>query len=148
MNLFAGKQWDFLLRLIPKTIRLPRAAIERTNQDFRTVFFRFRASEIKITSPLINASTPLSFEFNNENKAKSASLLRLEYAIHFLKANGSHNKKVFKISERELKPGEQIQMERKQSFKPISTRKMYPGVHYVSLVVNGEEKKVVPFELE
>ncbi|WP_306639632.1 DNA alkylation repair protein [Sanyastnella coralliicola] len=108
----------------------------------------FRVSEINITSPLINASTPLSFEFNIENKAKSASLLRLEYAIHFLKANGSHNKKVFKISERELKPGEQIQMERKQSFKPISTRKMYPGVHYVSLVVNGEEKKAVPFELE
>ena len=56
------------------------------------------------------------------------------------KANGTLSGKVFKISEKSIDPEVIIDMERKQSFKLISTRKYHKGAHEISIVINGEEK--------
>lgn len=75
-------------------------------------------------------------------------MIRLEYGMHYLRANGTHSKKVFKISERECKAGETIAISRKQSFRPITTRVYYPGKQKVSLIVNGTERVIADFELK
>ena len=48
-------------------------------------------------------------------------------------------KKVFKITENDYDPGI-YPIKRKHSFMDMSTRKHYPGKHYLSIIVNGEEK--------
>lgn len=72
--------------------------------------------------------------------------LRLEFAIDFKKANGKNSSKVFKISE-----GEYLESSKKVSkhfsFKPITTRKYYPGEHFLSLLINGNKVTSKPFEL-
>jgi len=84
--------------------------------------------------------------FHFEFKMKGNGKVRLEYAIDYLKKNGSHNRKVFKITENTYSKGE-YQIQKKHSFKQMSTRKHYPGEHYVSFIVNGKEMKRVSFVL-
>jgi 3-methyladenine DNA glycosylase AlkC len=104
-------------------------------------------SNFQVLTPSVKWDADLVFSFNIENKAKSAKKIRLEYAMHYLKANGTLSKKVFKISERDYAPGEQYAVTRKQSFKPITTRVYYPGAHKVSIIINGHEKSVGDFKL-
>jgi len=90
----------------------------------------------------------LEFSFLIKNISSETQNIRLEYAIYYLLNNGKHFKKVFKISERKLNPSEENKIAKKQSFKPISTRKYYTGLHKVSAIINGEEKGVLEFELK
>ncbi|OEH92673.1 DNA alkylation repair protein [Bacillus solimangrovi] len=101
---------------------------------------------LNITNQKVQIGNQLSFSFiihkNNEEHAK----LRLEYAIYFMRANGKLTKKVFKISEREFTQADE-RINRNHSFKLITTRKYYPGIHKLSIIVNGVEKSVEQFEL-
>jgi hypothetical protein len=46
--------------------------------------------------------------------------------------------KVFKIKEVELSAKKEVYIYKKHSFKNFTTRKHYPGVHKISIKVNGE----------
>lgn len=80
-------------------------------------------------------------------KLKTSSLLRVEYKMYFLKANGSYTEKVFKVCERVFDKGEHI-IETHYNFKPITTRVYYSGKHFISAVVNGQESKKTGFLLK
>jgi len=91
----------------------------------------------KVIKPKVKVGEYVKFEFDlNLSKKK---YLRLEYAIHFLLKNGKQNKKVFKISEKDYAKDSTTRVERGHSFKPISTRTYYEGVHGVSIIINGVE---------
>ena len=59
--------------------------------------------------------------------------------IDFVKAKGKLSRKNFQIIEKEYKPGKNI-LKRKHSFADMSTRRHYPGIHKISIIVNGVEK--------
>ena len=61
--------------------------------------------------------------------------------MYFKKKNGSLARKVFQISEKEYKGNSTATIEKRQSFKPITTRVYYPGTHEVSIIVNGVEER-------
>lgn len=86
------------------------------------------------------------FTFNIKNQAKQSAKLRLEYIVHFQKKKGT-SPKVFQIAELELGANESRAYDRKQSFKELTTRKHYPGIHAIELRVNGVVKAVNEFEL-
>lgn len=94
--------------------------------------FEFQNSKIKI-------GDYLNFYFQLTNKATTDLKLRLEYAIYYQKANGTLSKKVYKISEKNYAKESVFSIEKKQSFKVISTRKFHLGLHQVAIVVNGVE---------
>lgn len=104
-------------------------------------------SGFKINANSIKVGDYLHFSYTLQNKEKTKQSVRLEYAIYFLLQNGSHYKKVFKISERRLNPGEKLPIEKRHSFKVITTRKYYPGLHKLSVIINGREVKTGKFEL-
>lgn len=104
-------------------------------------------SNMHILSPSVNFGSSLIFSFSVKNKTKNDITVRLEYAIYFLKGNGSSTKKVFKISERELLPQQKLTVEKSHVLKAISTRKYYAGEHGLSIIVNGIEFKKQPFLL-
>jgi 3-methyladenine DNA glycosylase AlkC len=89
----------------------------------------------------------LDFTFQLENSDTSESRVRIEYGIYYRKANGSLSRKIFKISERTLPGNSTTTINRKHSFKPMTTRKLHPGQHQLSLILNGQEMEKIGFEL-
>ncbi len=104
-------------------------------------------SRFKIMTPKVKMGEELKFEFSLKSLSSSPMLLRIEYGMYYLRSNGSHNRKVFKISEREIEADFDLDFTRNQSFKAITTRRYYPGLHHLSLIVNGEELDNLSFEL-
>jgi len=73
--------------------------------------------------------------------------LRIMLNIHFLKANGKHSAKRFLIRDGEFAEGEKLTIEKRQAFRPMTTRVLYPGTHYAELIVNGVTRGRCRFEL-
>ena len=97
-------------------------------------------SELKIGEEFI-------FQFDLYNESNTTSKLRLEYIIDFVKKNGKTSPKVFQITENTFEPG-QHHISKKQSFKDLTTRKHYPGLHCLRIMVNGAEKATISFQLQ
>ena len=72
----------------------------------------------------------------------------IDYAIHFMKANGKTKAKVFKWKNLRLKPGQTVRLEKTHPIKTITTRNYYAGTHQVELLINGKSKGRVPFDLQ
>lgn len=88
----------------------------------------------------------VSFSFDMRIEAEAETRVRLEYAIWFVKARGTASKKVFQWSERTYKPGLYV-MQKTHAMGNLTTRKHYPGKHRLAIIVNGEEKAAIDFEL-
>jgi len=101
--------------------------------------FRFNAPTLKIGGKL-------RFSFDLVVDTKNPCDVRLEYAVYFSKAKGKTSKKVFKISEKLYEPGT-YGITKNHSFVDMSTRKHYPGVHKLTVIVNGVEKAKKRLEL-
>ncbi|MCJ8323101.1 MAG: DNA alkylation repair protein [Rhizobiales bacterium] len=87
-------------------------------------------------------------EFNFELNSNIEQYFVLDFAIHFMKANGKQARKVFKLKNLNMTQGEKIIINKKQIFKPISTRKYYPGQHRLEILINGASYSDRIFELE
>ena len=95
----------------------------------------------------VAAGGSLSFEFELKScDEDELGRTRIEYAIDFVKANEKQSRKVFKISESDIKESGKS-CRKTHHFKQLSTRKHYPGTHQLSIIVNGLEKQSVSFEL-
>lgn len=103
--------------------------------------------EMQLIEPKVGMGDDLYFSVNIKNAAAHSLKLRLEYAVYFLRQNGTWSKKVFKISERNALSNETVSLLKKHSFRYITTRKYYSGIHYVSAIVNGMEFHKHEFEL-
>ncbi|MBS2212791.1 hypothetical protein KEM09_15330 [Carboxylicivirga mesophila] len=101
-----------------------------------------------ILNDRISVGDDLEFSFKLYNHSNESILVRLEYAIYFLKQKGHHTRKVFKISEKNYAPGSCTVINRRQSFKLVSSRKYHSGEHYVSLIINGSEFEEAAFTLQ
>jgi 3-methyladenine DNA glycosylase AlkC len=101
---------------------------------------------VQILSPVVCIGEALEFSFDLKNTDLVNRVVRLEYAIYYKMQNGM-SKKVFKISERKYEADQTVLISRKQSFRVITTRKFYPGVHRLSVIVNGTESELLDFEL-
>jgi 3-methyladenine DNA glycosylase AlkC len=78
--------------------------------------------------------------------SKARQNLKIALRVHFLKASGDHSVKMFAV--REVDAGrESFVIEKKISFKPITTRTLHLGTHHVELVVNGKTRGKRSFEL-
>ena len=106
-----------------------------------------KIEHFKVKTPKVVFGDYLEFSFDLKNLANKDTNIRLEYAIYYQKANGTLAKKVYKISEKVYAQNSSTTINRRQAFKPISTRKFYAGLHQVALIVNGVEQKKVDFEL-
>ncbi|MBB2151205.1 DNA alkylation repair protein [Pedobacter gandavensis] len=101
----------------------------------------------QISTPVTQIGGDLHFSFDLFNALQETQTIRLEYGLYYKRQNGSWSKKVFKISEKSYAAKEEVKVSRKQSFKLITTRKFYPGIQQLSIIVNGVEKVLKEFEL-
>lgn len=87
----------------------------------------------------------LTFLFKIE--VKKAVKIRLEYAIDYVKANGKRSRKIFQISQLDFPANTTKFYKKNHSFANVSTRKHYPGIHSITLIVNGIEYGTLNFEV-
>ena len=96
--------------------------------------------------PEVAIGDKLQFEFCLSTTQESLGKLRLEYAVDFLRSNGTSSRKVFKMSEADFSQ-QNKQVIKRHSFKLISTRRYYAGSHNMVVIVNGKGVASCPFLL-
>ena len=104
--------------------------------------------KFSLTDIGVNKSVAIGDELQWRGTLRSQTRQKLKVAlrIHFLKASGDHTVKVFAV--KDIDAEEKIyNIEKKISFKPITTRTLYLGIHHVELVVNGKIRGKRSFEL-
>jgi 3-methyladenine DNA glycosylase AlkC len=100
-----------------------------------------------IGTPVVRVGEYLVFDWAVTNTGRETVHAVIDYVVHHVKANGSRTPKVFKLTTRELAPGERLAGTRRHSFRPITTRRYHPGVHEVGVQVNGRPHGTAAFEL-
>lgn len=87
------------------------------------------------------------FSFVLSNNSGKPQTVRLEYRVHYMKANGKTSPKIFQISEGKFPSGEHS-VSKKQAFTDYTTRTHFPGEHRLEIIVNGKAKAEMKFWLE
>jgi 3-methyladenine DNA glycosylase AlkC len=134
-NLGKTKDLDWICKHASRTL------LKKGDKEILKLFSFDKSKHIDIEnfscdlSVKINESLNFSFELLASEEIGN---VRIEYAIDYLKSNKNHNKKIFMISQNEIKSTSKKFM-KKQSFKNMTTRKHYTGIHYISILINGEE---------
>lgn len=100
--------------------------------------------EFALDSQSVAIGDDITFSFTIQ--ATKETKVRLEYGIDYVKANGKQSRKMFKISELLLRKNERRVYTKAHSFADVSVRKHYPGIHSITLVVNGVEQGTLDFE--
>lgn len=89
----------------------------------------------------------IAFELQLTNPSDVEQAVMLDYQVHFVRAKGPRSVKVFKLRELRLQPGESRLIKKAHSFRPVTTRRDYPGEHRIVLQWNGREGVGFDFEL-
>ena len=128
-----SKSRDWILKHASRTL------LKASNIEILKLFNYNNPASLKIEnficSDVVKEGEEVNFSFDIVTHEKMDKL-RIEYKIDFLRANGKHNSKVFKISEVDDFIGTKS-INKKYSFKAISTRRYYLGEHKLSVMVNG-----------
>jgi 3-methyladenine DNA glycosylase AlkC len=91
---------------------------------------RFQPRRVKIGGTL-------RFSFDLVSTAARAQELLVDYAIHFVKANGSRAPKVFKLRQLVLAARQRVELAGRVSFAPMTTRRPRAGRHEAFAIING-----------
>jgi 3-methyladenine DNA glycosylase AlkC len=103
--------------------------------------------DVKVEPPVISLGQKITLSFAVESTVETSQHLVIDYAVDYVKANGSTSAKVFKLKALTL-PGKASEViSRGQQIKELTTRKHYAGVHAVHIMVNGERLASTAFEI-
>jgi len=106
-------------------------------------FTKFTVSPRKIKE---GESLTLKFEIKNSGHQSQAFMV--DYVIDFLRANGSHSPKVFKLKTVVLEAGEAVTLQKEVKVRKVTTRAHYPGKQGISVQLNGIRRGKSTFHLE
>lgn len=127
-----------------------RTLLKKGNRDVLALFGYHDTVSVDVSAFALGAKSVLIGEdmtFSFSISAKEATKVRLEYGIDYVKSKGKRNRKIFQISEVSLKEKARKTYSKKHSFADVSTRKHYPGMHSITLIVNGMERGTLDFEV-
>lgn len=98
---------------------------------------KVKVYNFKLDKKLYRLNDKLTYSFELYSQSRLKQVLIVDYGIDFVKANGKHGRKIFKLKTFELAAGETILLKKTHSLKPITTMKYYPGKHHLTLQING-----------
>jgi 3-methyladenine DNA glycosylase AlkC len=98
---------------------------------------KVKVSGVTLSPKTVRIGGKLSIEFQVTSNAAKRQTLQVDFQVHFVKANGKTAPKVFKLKRLELAPRETATLSARVSFAPMTTRKPYPGIHKVDVLING-----------
>jgi hypothetical protein len=103
--------------------------------------------EARLDPPDVRLGGKLRFAFGLTSTGTQTQDLLVDYAVHFVKANGTTSPKVFKLRRVTLGPSERVELAGTVSFETLTTRKPYPGRHRIDVLVNGAAYKLAEFDV-
>lgn len=106
-----------------------------------------RIADVAFAPRRVNVGDKLRFSFTIASTGKRPQDLLIDYAVHFVKANGDTRPKVFKLRRIELPPAAELPLASTISFADMTTRKHYPGRHRIDLLVNGVPHPLTEFDV-
>jgi 3-methyladenine DNA glycosylase AlkC len=106
---------------------------------------RSAVRSLKLKQQKVRVGGDLTFDFEFASLENNVSRYRLEYAIDYITSSGKTSRKIFKIAEKKLQPGGRLVIERRQSFKDLTTRKHHKGKHVLSILANGKKMAATEF---
>jgi 3-methyladenine DNA glycosylase AlkC len=98
---------------------------------------KVRVDNAKLVPKTVKIGETLRFSFDLIGASAKTQTLLVDYAVHFVKANGTTAPKVFKLSSVTLPPKGTVSLRSSVSFRQLTTRKHYAGLHEVELSING-----------
>ncbi|WP_252312830.1 DNA alkylation repair protein [Sinobaca sp. H24] len=112
--------------------------------------FGFYPGSTEVSELMIAPLTPAigdSAEFSFLVSATAHTKIRVEFAVDYVKSSGRRSRKVFHVTETQMPADTQRPFIKTLSFRQLTTRVHYPGRHTLAILINGEEKQAVDFEL-
>jgi hypothetical protein len=97
--------------------------------------------------PDVQIGQTVKFRLVLSNPTAATQTALVDYVIHHVKANGQRQPKVFKLRAFALEAETAVTVEKSHSFRPVTTRTYYPGVHRLEIQVNGIIAARVDFTL-
>ncbi|MBS3181485.1 DNA alkylation repair protein [Leucobacter manosquensis] len=108
---------------------------------------RLDVTPLALSRPRVMIGDEVQFSATITNRGSDAARIMIDYVLAFPDARGRERTKVFKLARRELAPGEAARVSAAQSFRPISTRRYYPGPASLALQINGVVHRRTEFAL-
>ena len=120
-----------------------RSAVKRGEAQALQVLGFGQAARVEVTHVLITPARAvlgdhLSVAFDVTNTGSTSQRVLVDFAVHYVKANGSSRAKVFKLQTLELPPQATQRVGKRISLADMSTRKHYAGEHRVEALLNGQ----------
>ena len=139
----ATKERQWLIRHSLRTL------FKQGNRDALELmgFFKPEVSDLKLILDSANIKMGGHLKFSVDMTSMKEQDLMIDYTIHYMKSNGKLSPKVFKLSLKSAGKREKLNMTHKHSFKQMTTRKHYKGLHQIELVINGYTFQKVEFKL-
>lgn len=104
-------------------------------------FLGFTSPKVKVqltlTKKHLKVGETQSFSVMIESESKEPQALLVHYLIHFKKANGTNTPKVFLLGNKTLAPKDTIILNKAHTLKPMTTRVLHSGEHWLELKING-----------
>ncbi|SDW67743.1 DNA alkylation repair protein [Paenibacillus sp. CF384] len=97
------------------------------------------AAEIEVMSDKVEIGgiVQVSYAMRLTDSANEPVKLRIELGVSYVKAGGKVSQKRFLLSDKRTAPGARLTGGKKLDFTDLTTRKHYPGLHRLELIVNG-----------
>jgi 3-methyladenine DNA glycosylase AlkC len=103
--------------------------------------------DAQVNPPVIGLGDKITLSFAVKSTVEDSQRLVIDYAIDYVKANGSTSAKVFKLKALTLAGKNTELISRGQHIKELTTRRHYAGKHAVHILVNGERLASTAFEI-
>jgi 3-methyladenine DNA glycosylase AlkC len=129
-----------------------RSAVKRADPQVLAVLGFGTAAKVELSAIEITPRNPriserINVRFALTNSTRRAQEVLVDFRIHYVKANGVARPKVFKLKQLTLPAGTTVGFNKTVSLQEMTTRKHYPGIHHVEVVINGIAQPLGKFSL-
>jgi 3-methyladenine DNA glycosylase AlkC len=102
---------------------------------------------VRFEPPRVAIGGRVAISVGLRSRSRAPQSLLVDVAVHFVKANGTTSRKVFKLKRIELPPRGRSELRMVVSLAVHTTRKPQPGVHDVDVIVNGTAHRAGSFRV-
>ncbi|MBT8247325.1 MAG: DNA alkylation repair protein [Acidimicrobiia bacterium] len=103
-------------------------------------------SKLSVEPGTVPVGGKVSVRFTVRSTADEPQSVMVDGVVHYARPTGATTK-VFKWKTGELGPGETWSIERSVTLKPMSTRRIEPGIHSCEVQINGDRVARIEFEV-
>ncbi|RXJ90469.1 DNA alkylation repair protein [Arcobacter sp. CECT 8983] len=142
-NLGKTKELDWICKHAARTL------LKKADKEVLCLFGYINNSHVEVENFICDKSLKMGENLNFSFDIKSnqeLGKLRIEYAIIYKKAKDKSSRKLFLISQNEIKTKTKS-FSKRQSFKNMTTRRHYKGEHQIEIIINSDVKCKESFNL-